>query len=88
LSKILSKILSTNIGDFLMKENKIKICVHDINTNVEIEKVFKNVPDLFNIYDICNYLCTENPSNNCEDCIVKMLIMDKYVSKKEYGDFL
>ncbi len=63
-----------------MKKNKIIICVYNPETKNVTDQIDRNVPDIFNVYDVCD-LCEEEQTE-CENCIVKILQNEKYIYKE------
>jgi len=58
-----------------MKKNKIAVAIYDCNTNDVVDQKDYNVPDIFNVFDVCDF-CEE--STNCKGCIVGALQTDSY----------
>jgi hypothetical protein len=63
-----------------MKSKKITVCIVNSKDNTVSEQVDLNVPDIFNVYEICD-ACNEvkNNSKLCNNCIVRLLQSEKYI---------
>jgi hypothetical protein len=73
-----------NKGEKILKKDKITICVSDSNTKNIIDQIDVDVPDMFNVFDICEFLCTEKKDDDiCENCIVNILQHERYIHKEK-----
>ncbi len=60
-----------------MKDEKITVCIVNKEKKIVIDQIDKNVPDIFNIYEVCD-TCQEADDLICETCIVRLLQSEKY----------
>jgi hypothetical protein len=58
-----------------MKKDKITVAIYDRETKTILDQVDFSVPDIFNIFDVCD-LCNEK--TKCQECIVNLLQMEGY----------
>jgi hypothetical protein len=63
-----------------MKSKKITVCIVNSKDNTISEQVDLNVPDIFNVYEVCD-ACKEIKDNPtlCSNCIVCLLQSEKYI---------
>jgi hypothetical protein len=58
-----------------MKKDKIAVAIYDRETKTILDQKDFNVPDIFNIIDVCD-ICNEK--TKYQECIVNLLQMEGY----------
>jgi len=61
-------------------KSKITVCICDPKTKTVLRQIDKEVPDIFNVFDVCE-LCDEQ--DKCKDCIVGTLQMQEFTIEEK-----
>jgi hypothetical protein len=61
-----------------MKKEKIAVAIYDRETKAVVTQRDFDVPDIFNVFDVCGICWKQHEPGKCNNCIVGALQMDAY----------